>query len=145
MGINHSSATHSRGLYPIIVSWPFFNYHIIWPSLYTDPATHAHCVCTDPTRNPSGFETGSSHSQPQIRLYGFKLGRPFRQPLRHIITHHKHWIFWIIDDHILLIHNIVTISLVIISISTIILIISLCLSVYLQRKFAGYRPINVGF
>ena len=29
-------------------------------------------------------------SQPQIRHYGFKLGRPFRQPLRHIITHHKH-------------------------------------------------------
>ena len=32
-------------------------------------------------------------SQPQIRHYGFKLGRPFRQPFRHIITHHKHWIF----------------------------------------------------
>ena len=63
-------------------------------------------------------------SQPQIRHYGFKLGRPFRQPLRHIITHHKHWIFWIINDHILLIHNILTISLVTISISTIILIIS---------------------
>ena len=62
-------------------------------------------------------------SQPQIRHYGFKLGRPFRQPLRHIITHHKHWIFWIINDHILLIHNIVTISLVTISISTIILLI----------------------
>ena len=29
-------------------------------------------------------------SQPQIRHYGFKLGRPFRQPFRHIITYHKH-------------------------------------------------------
>ena len=68
---------------------------------------------------------GSSHfAKPQIRHYGCKLGRPFRQPLRHIITHHKNWIFWIINDHILVIHNILTISLVTISISTIILIIS---------------------
>ena len=44
-------------------------------------------------------------SQPHIRHYGLKLGRPFRQPFRHIITHHKHWIFWIINDHNLLIHN----------------------------------------
>ena len=32
-------------------------------------------------------------SQPQVRHYGFKLGCPFRQPLRHIITHRKHCIF----------------------------------------------------
>ena len=48
----------------------------------------------------------------------------FGNHFRHIITHHKHWLFWIINDHILLIHNILTISLVTISISTIILTIS---------------------